>query len=273
MNASTAFNWCFSTLGCPERSLAEIAATANRFDISRVELRAVSDRLDLPALFTETFGDAPAMQQWLTENRIQIASFDSSAKLIGCSPAAKEELLGFGEWAHALGVKGLRVFDGGTFQPQLSDADRDEAVAFLTWWDDICAERGWQVELWIETHDALCRAATITALAEAYAGDLALLWDAHHTWKKGGEALEVTWSVVRRVTRHIHFKDSISEPSARHPFTYVPLGEGEFPLGQLFDLLRADGFAGAVSLEWERKWHPYLAPIEDALARLAPFRR
>jgi sugar phosphate isomerase/epimerase len=62
-------------------------------------------------------------------------------------------------------------------------------------------------------------------------------------------------------------KDSISEPSARHPFTYVMLGNGEFDLADTLDLLRENAFAGVVSIEWERKWHPYLPPLEEALKR------
>jgi hypothetical protein len=29
--------------------------------------------------------------------------------------------------------------------------------------------------------------------------------------------------------------------------------------------LRADDFAGPVSLEWERMWHPYLPSLDEAL--------
>jgi hypothetical protein len=31
-----------------------------------------------------------------------------------------------------------------------------------------------------------------------------------------------------------------------------------------FDM-RADDFAGPVSLEWERMWHPYLPSLDEAL--------
>ena len=37
------------------------------------------------------------------------------------------------------------------------------------------------------------------------------------------------------------------------------------------DLLVVDGYAGALCLEWERMWHPALAPIETALDRLDRF--
>ena len=59
-------------------------------------------------------------------------------------------------------------------------------------------------------------------------------------------------------------KDSISRPSARHPFTYVSPGDGEFPIAPLRAALAAQ-FTGAVSLEWEKLWHPYLVPLDEAL--------
>ena len=63
----------------------------------------------------------------------------------------------------------------------------------------------------------------------------------------------------------MHVKDSIPVPSARHPFTYTLPGDGGFPIAPLLGALRADGFSGAVSLEWERMWHPYLPSLDEAL--------
>ncbi len=115
-------------------------------------------------------------------------------------------------------------------------------------------------------------AAPCLALNVAADNDISILWDAHHTWRKGGEDPLETWAAIQPLVKHVHFKDSIGKPSARHPFTYTDLGQGEFALGPLLDQLRADGFRGPVSLEWERKWHPYLAPLEDALAQLQAHR-
>jgi sugar phosphate isomerase/epimerase len=47
-------------------------------------------------------------------------------------------------------------------------------------------------------------------------------------------------------------------------------GKGEYPFGELSEALRSGGYAGAVSLEWERKWHPTLEPLEEVLAALPP---
>ena len=265
--------WCFSTLGCADLDLSEITALARQHHIGLVELRAVSGRMDLPNLFAEVFGDEAKLRHWLDEEGVKIASLDSSAKLIGCPAEARQELLDFARWAQPLGIRSIRVFDGGQFDPVLSDSDRRQAIDFLTWWEDEKKAHRWDVELIIETHDALCQAAHCRALADACDFPIHILWDAHHTWKKGKEDPMKTWSEMKDLVRHIHFKDSISVPSARHPFTYVGLGEGEFDLSALIDRLRLDQFSGPVSLEWERQWHPYMDPLEVALGQLEAFRR
>jgi sugar phosphate isomerase/epimerase len=123
----------------------------------------------------------------------------------------------------------------------------------------------------VETHDSLWTAEAIGRFLAAAPG-AKMLWDAHHTWRKGGENPVATWKAIRPAVVHIHVKDSVDRPSARHPFTYVLPGDGGFPIAPLLAALRADGYAGRVSLEWEKLWHPYLPPLEEAL-RVAKERR
>ena len=77
-----------------------------------------------------------------------------------------------------------------------------------------------------------------------------------------------TWQAIKPHVVHIHVKDSISKPSAKHPFSYVLPGEGEFAMAALRPVLAAE-FTGCVSLEWEKLWHPYLAPLDNALTAAA----
>jgi sugar phosphate isomerase/epimerase len=70
---------------------------------------------------------------------------------------------------------------------------------------------------------------------------------------------------VRPHVAHIHVKDAVRRPSEKFPWTYVAPGAGEFPFAVLLAALARDGFAGPVSLEWERLWHPYLGPLDVAL--------
>ena len=253
---------CFSTLGCPDFSLADTLALAARHGLGGVELRAVGGTVELPRYFAAQFGSPEALAEKLLANRVRVVSLDTSLRLIGGTKEEREALLEFVPWAEALGVPRLRVFDGGKTADAAELALAAEAVA---WWRERRAAGGWSCDVMIETHDSLFTAAAIGRFL-AVAPDAAILWDAHHTWRKGGEDPLVTWRAIRGSVPHVHVKDSIGVPSARHPFTYVLPGEGEFPMAPLMAALRADKFAGPVSLEWEKMWHPYLAPLDEALA-------
>ena len=158
----------------------------------------------------------------------------------------------------------LRVFDGGKTPDPATHRAMADTVA---WWRAERARHGWRADIMIETHDALCTTAAITQFL-ALAPGTAILWDAQHTWRNGGEPPLATWAAIQPHVVHIHVKDSISQPSARHPFSYVLPGEGEFAMAPLRAALQAE-FHGTVSLEWERLWHPYLAPLDDALTAAA----
>lgn len=253
-------------------TLPEMCALARRFSIPRLELRVIEDRLDLPAFLEERYGSPEAVRRLLAEEGMAIAAFDSSASLIGCKSAAREELIAYAEWSEALGVPAIRVFDGGETRRELPPAHLREAVDFLRWWEDLSARQGWTVKLIVETHDALCHASATRQLADTFEGPLHLLWDAHHTWRKGGEIPEESWKVLHPFVRHIHVRDSVDQPSRHAPFTYTLPGKGQIAFDSLLGLLRAARFSGTVSLEWERKWVPELVPLAEVLEALQPFR-
>ncbi|MBM3852528.1 MAG: sugar phosphate isomerase/epimerase [Verrucomicrobia bacterium] len=258
---------CFSSLGCPELTLDEMFALATRHGLAALELRAVGGTVDVPGWLRSTHGSPEqAAAHWRSRGTsIRLAAFNTSLHLVGGTPAERDQLLAFVPWAEALGVRWLRVFDGG----RLADAPEIAAATeTLHWWRAERRRCGWRVDLMIETHDSLWTAAAIGRLLAAVP-DAAILWDSHHTWRKGGEDPVATWQAIRRSVVHVHVKDSVDRPSERHPFTYVLPGDGRFPISPLLAALRADGFAGPVSLEWERMWHPYLPPLEVALTTAA----
>lgn len=261
------FNWTFSSLGCPELTLPETIELALSKGLHRLELRTLEDRVDLPAYFRETFGAPEQLRSYLDEKGVKVVALDASLKLVGNKPEDRAALLEFVEWAEALETPWLRVFDGGTFAPNLSPEDLQAATETIAWWRGEKAKGGWKTDIMAETHDCLTATTAIKTLQSNLEEPLAILWDTHHTWKKGGEDPAATWPEIRESVVHVHVKDSVSEPSARHPFTYVPLGDGEFKLEDTLKMLAAADFDGVVSIEWERKWHPYLDPMESALDR------
>lgn len=265
-----ALRWGISSLGCPELTMEEICALAGRFGIHDLELRSVADRLDLPTYLDETYPDAKALVDLLAGAGQQVVSLDTSFKLIGGGGEDREALLRFVPWAEALDVPFLRVFGGGSMENPLTDDEWEEACGHFEWWARNKGKQGWNVDLILETHDGFSSSDRCLQLQSRISGELAITWDTHHTWKLGGEDPQTTWDRLGSLVRHVHIKDSISVPSARHPYSYVLPGEGEFPAMDTLRVLADGGYRGAVCLEWEQKWHPYLPPIDHALAALSP---
>ncbi|MCX6955761.1 MAG: TIM barrel protein [Verrucomicrobia bacterium] len=243
--------------------MEETLALARKHGLGGVELRALGGTVELAGYLAGQYGSPEALAEKLSREwpQVRVVAFNTSMKLVGATTAERDQLLDIAPWAEALGVRWLRVFDGG------KSADAEEiarATETLRWWREERAARGWNVDWMIETHDSLFTAAAIGRLLAAEP-DAAILWDSHHTWKKGGEDPLITWRAIRASVVHVHVKDSVSVPSARHPFTYVLPGAGEFPMAPLVAALRNEGFSGPVSLEWERMWHPYLPTLDEAL--------
>ena len=258
---------CLNTLGCPEFSLAEAGALAAKHGLAGVEVRSLGGTVDLAGYLAATYGSPEALAEKMgaEETGGRVVAFNTSMKLVGWAAAEREQLIDVVPWAEALGVRWLRVFDGGK---TADEAELAQATETVRWWREERAAHGWQADVMIETHDALTTTAAIRRLLAAVP-DAAILWDSHHTWKKGGEDPLVTWRAIRGNVVHVHVKDSVSVPSARHPFTYVLPGAGEFPMAPLVAELKAANFSGPVSLEWERMWHPYLPPLDEALTAAA----
>ncbi|HRE82017.1 MAG TPA: TIM barrel protein [Opitutaceae bacterium] len=255
----------FSTLGCPQATLEDTLTLAGDYGLDALELRGLGDTLDLPAYLAATYGSPEALSEYL-EKRVKssflpkIVALGTSLHLIGSTAQEREAFLEYVPWAEALGVPWLRVFDGGS---QASETEVIEAGTTLTWWQQERERRKATTEIMIETHDAFITGERLHRLFER-APQVAILWDSHHTWRKGGEDPLVTWSQVHSRVVHVHVKDSVSVPSGRLPFTYVLPGTGEFPIEPMRTELARE-FKGTVSLEWERQWHPSLPPLEEAL--------
>jgi sugar phosphate isomerase/epimerase len=234
-----------------------------------VELRGIGGRMDMPAYCAEQQLAPAQMQQICRQHRTQLVVAGSSVKLTESSDRDREELLALGVWAEALNIPFIRVFGGGRWGTPPTDGEYSQAGELVRWWRHERESRKWRVDLLLETHDAFSGAEPCLRLNGELSEPMLLIWDSHHTWRIGGEPPTETWNRIGSLVRHVHVKDSVDRPSARHPYSYVMPGQGQMPLTDVINLLRSKRFDGFVSLEWERKWHPYLEPIQDALQELA----
>lgn len=262
-------SWGASTLGCSELSLPAICELFAEFGLRDLELRAVDGRLDLPQWAADKGWTPERAAALLAKHDIRFRVAGSSFKLVGHTEQSRAELLEFCRWADSWGARYVRVFGGGTWGQALTEADYEQAVEAVQWWQQEKAGRGWRVELLLETHDAFSASAPCRNLLARLREPIGIIWDSHHTWRQAGESPRHSWSQLSQWIRHVHLKDSVAQPpSRRHPYSYVLPGDGEIPLREILAVLRQHHFAGTVSLEWERLWHPYLPPLREALARL-----
>lgn len=250
----------FSSLGCPQATLEQAFALAEKHRLQFIELRTLGGTTDLPVYFSGHYRTPAGLAAAAAGTPVRIGAFGASMKLIDNTEADREALLAWVPWAEAAGVRWIRIFDGGK---EADAAEVARAEATLAWWQSLRRDRGWRVDLMVETHDALTSTPAIQRLLSA-TPYVHILWDTHHTWKKGGEDPVDTWRALHEHIVHIHIKDSIPVPSARHPFTYVLPGDGKFPAAALLRVLRSE-YTGGLSLEWEKQWHPYLPELGEAL--------
>lgn len=250
----------FSTLGCPDLDLEGVVKLARAHEIGVVELRALGGTIDLPAYFSMLNESAERLSLKADESGVRIVSLSTSLRVMDGSDRDWEEFLRFIPLAEAMRVPWLRVFDGGL---DCSRSEVGRASAWVARWRELRATRGWKADIMVETHDALSTSRAIGRLVAAVPG-VRILWDTHHTWRVGGEAPSDTWRAIGPSVAHLHVKDSRREAGPGGRSSYRLPGTGDYPMAELREAI-GKSFTGAVSLEWEKMWHPELPSLDEAL--------
>jgi sugar phosphate isomerase/epimerase len=119
------------------------------------------------------------------------------------------------------------------------------------------------VKIAIEPHDDFVRAADVAPVfhqAQSHPA-LRVIWDIGNAFAAGDDLGE-GFSLLKNHLAYVQVKDG----KGRDPhWRLCPLGKGDVPLNQAFELLLANHYPGALSVEWEYAWHPELDPPEIAL--------
>lgn len=122
--------------------------------------------------------------------------------------------------------------------------------------------RGSGVGIIIEAHGDFTDSPTLLELLKGAAMEnVALLWDAHHTFVSGKEPPARTFDALKRYVRHTHLKDSRPEGSG---VRYVLTGAGTVPVRETVKVLVGGGYKGYYCFEWEKGWHKEIEEPEVA---------
>jgi sugar phosphate isomerase/epimerase len=259
----------FSTLGCPTWPWPRILDFAAEHQFASIELRGIQNNMDLtkvPEFSAEHIGDA---RRQLEAHGLTVSCLGASANMHDMDrvkhAAQLDEARRFIDLAQALRAPYVRVFGN----EYVAGVPRDQMLAHIA---GALRELGGYarpkgVTVIIESHgDFTDSPALLEILRKADSPNVALLWDAHHTFVSGKEQPEDTVRQLGRYIRHTHLKDSVAAGSNRR---YVLTGTGEVPVKRQIAALAKIGYRGLYSFEWEKRWHPEIEEPEVAIAQYA----
>jgi sugar phosphate isomerase/epimerase len=263
------FRTAFSTVACPDWTLARVAQAASDYGFDAVELRtfgsgstqfACDPALTSPEKTRQIFTDAGVAVACLATS----IAFDAPIRPPVIGRVKDTELsIRQAKWAidlaAALECPLVRIFG---FEIRGGEK-RSAAIARISQRLFLAADaaRNTGVQLVLENGGSFPRAADLLELIRAVNSNLlgaaysnAVAIDAGEDPLDGIAALgDRLWSVK--------FRDR-----DRHRFL-CSIGDGAFDCPRTVRALAESGFRGPVVVEWDRAWIPYLAPADDALPR------
>ena len=246
----------FSTLGCPDFDWTDIVAVAKDFGFDGIEVRGLGK--EILAIRAKPFSEAEIENtaSLLSKLRLEIPCFSSGCCLRDAAKAEENysELTQYIDLAARLGTPYIRVL--GDLEPAPTvEVDDDIVCAALTRLVPYAEEKG--VTLLVETNGVYSDTGRLAELLERVASDnVAALWDLHHPYRYNGESPEQTVQNLGAYIKYTHVKDSVMTENG---VEYRMMGEGDMPIDAMMLALRSINYEGYVSLEWVKRWAPYLS--------------
>lgn len=236
---------------------------------SALELRGIEGEMDLTRRPELTGTRLAGSVKDLEAAELKVSDLGASARMHESDPkiraAQLDEGRRFVDLAHQLRAPYVRVFGDSLPAGQPKSDVLARVVEGLRTLGEHAKGSG--VAIIIESHGDFTDSPTLSALLTRSAMDnVALLWDAHHTYVAGKEQPATTWSALGRYVRHTHLKDSRPEGT---DVRYVLTGTGTVPVREIVRVLKHGGYQGYFGFEWEKTWHPEIEEPEVAFPDFA----
>lgn len=251
---------CYSNLASPEWSFERTVEAVATYGFDGIEIRLLDGEVVTPSLSHATRRRA---EMALRASGVSVAALDTSLQLVTDDRHGfLYDLEELAEIARQWGAPLVRVFGG--HLPADPDDRRyalKQAGELLVEGTSLAAYYG--VRLALETHDDFSSAHVVAEVLNYVGGAAGAVYDSLHPHRMGERPREVLETLGRHIWL-VQVKDA-RRAAGEDQWQLVPMGEGEVPVPELLSLLRVAGYKGWVSLEFEKKWHPELAPPELSL--------
>jgi sugar phosphate isomerase/epimerase len=251
---------CYSNLACPDWTFEQTVEAVGTYGFDGLEVRLFDGEVVTPSLSESSRRRAETA---LRDAGVDVAALDTSLQV---TSEDRESFLSdldvLSEVAAQWGAPLVRLF-GGKLPPE--PAARTDALKRA---GDLLVEAvpvagRYGTRLAVETHDDFSSAHTLAEVLSFAGGSAGAVYDSHHPHRMGERPAEVL-EALGPLMWHVQVKDAVRLPGD-DKWQLVPLGEGEVPVRELVGSLPGAGYDGWVSLEFEKKWHPELAPPEESL--------
>ncbi|HEY3380047.1 MAG TPA: sugar phosphate isomerase/epimerase family protein [Armatimonadota bacterium] len=259
----------FSTLGCPEWTLARILEVARREGFAGIEFHGLLGSLDL--------AQAPEFTSaHIAETRAQLRAAGVQAACLACDMPlmsavgdevdrrqALSTVEAYLDMAKAVDAPFVRIPCGALPVTLLPAEVTERAINVLRLLGDFAQARG--VTLLLDTRDAFTDSRVLEELLRLTRHRaIRALWDLESTYRQAGESPAQTIAHLGTEIRYVLLKDSVLNADGEQ-VTLVPVGTGELPIDAALHALRAQGYASFLTLEWEKRTHPELSELDVVL--------
>ena len=270
----------YTTLACPDWDWQAAINAARDYGYDGIEWRLVDGDVVTREFPTDT---AKSINEAVAAAGFQTCALDSSVRLtLPPGPdrdAQIEDAHGMLRVAKVFGASMMRVFPG-VYPETVTD---EEAISWVVEGLQLLipTARETGVTIALETHDKFgwprkaTRGTTTSSFlkqvfSQVQGPEVGVQWDIANPYHEG-ETADETWANIKDNLAYVHLKDMVMSPEGT--WQYVPTGEGSMPIPDAIDWLRADGYDGWVSFEWEKKWHPELAEPAEVLPHFVTYMR
>ena len=259
----------FSTLGCPKWDWKTILKNAAEWGFAAIEMRGLQDQMDLPKSPQFMGDNIKASQRDLKALGLKISDLGASARMHEPDPKKRAEQMDeakrFIDLAYSLNVPYVRVFPDKLVPGEERRVTVERIIEGMRELGKYA--RGANVTVILESHGDFTDSPTLLQILKgSQMTTTGFLWDAHHTNVFSKEKPEDTYKALGKFVRHTHLKDSVPSDKGRR---YVLTGTGEVAVKETVQVLKAAGYKGYYSLEWEKRHHPELEEPEIAFPHYA----
>ncbi len=260
----------FTTLGNPDWSFDKTLDEAQRMGFEAIEIRGIEGKMRADEITQFLEQNQYETKAKLASHKLEICGFGTSVKFDEFDKY--EDYMAEGKTAidicSQMGIPSIRVFGDRIVSKDIREAVIQNTIKGIR---QLCSYAvGKNVKVLLETHGDFNTIENVTDVINGVKDrtEFGILWDIEHTDKVYGNDYMKFYDQVKHYILHVHIKDHLKMDGE---YRLCMVGEGNIPIKSIVRTLNADGYAGYMSLEWEKKWHRELPEPEIAYPAYVKF--